>query len=376
MRPTPAAPLVALALLLTALAGCSGPATFATRITIDFEGADRDAEAQVRLGEEDLASLPYFERANATHPGFPSAFDQLAAWSRDSGTPIDVRHGSFGFFLCGIGGAPGQGARAYWSLLVNGTPSPVGMQEARLGPGSHVTWRLEPSEFPNCPDPAPATPSGPGSEAGASRPPLLLDAPERVVAEGGSATVRGTVTPGALLGYRIGAQQRQVEVAPDGSWSFTVEVAPGRTEAVLTADDGAGTARRTVQLVRLVTAQVQAEFRGYPGHPDRDDSVRFDPDALASAPAYEGRDLRHPDGATVHDLMVEWSALTGVEVTYAYSNGLGYSVASIDGVGSPVQNGILSSTWCYSVNGDSADRGISTMPVVEGDVVTWRLGCA
>lgn len=108
----------------------------------------------------------------------------------------------------------------------------------------------------------------------------------------------------------------------------------------------------------------------YPPHSDFHDEVSFDMDGEASAAAYEGRDVAHPPHATVHDVMETWSQQTGLVVEYDHGTGFGYA-AIFDGVGQPLDSA-LPPYWCYKINGEFANLGLSLQGVFPGDVVTWE----
>lgn len=209
---------------------------------------------------------------------------------------------------------------------------------------------------------------------------LAVDAPQPTQNE--TVTLTGTIDqPARLLVTSavdgVATELARVDVAQDGAWSLAVPVAGGRTNLTVTAETGAETAQATVLAVRLLSATLEVLFTAaVPPHPDVADLVWYDPDGHASAPAYEGTTMAHPPHANVHDLMVSWSTATGKEIVYSYFDGLGFSPDEIDGVGQP-----LTSTappyWCYTVNGATADFGISLQELNAGDVVTWEYGaCA
>lgn len=182
-------------------------------------------------------------------------------------------------------------------------------------------------------------------------------------------TLTGTVSRAAQVS--VGAEKVQAE----GSWSLAVAVAFGRTNLTVLADDGTATASANITAIRLASATVEIHYNTL-GKQDTVDLVWYDPSAFASAVLYAGRDVAHPPHANVHDLMVTWTQATGVEVVYGYSNGIGFSVQSIDGVGTGLGIPTLdNSYWCYEYNGASADFGITSQELQPGDAVLWGLGC-
>lgn len=212
--------------------------------------------------------------------------------------------------------------------------------------------------------------------------PLLLtvDAPQATQNE--SVTLTGTVDqPARLLvtsaGDGVATELAGLDVLQAGAWTLAVPVAGGRTNLTVTAEAGVGTAQATVLAVRLLSATLEVLYTSaVPPHPDVADLVWYDPDGYASAPSYEGTTMAHPPHANVHDLMVSWSIATGKDIVYSYFDGLGFSPDKIDGVGQPLTSA-APPYWCYEVNGQTADFGISLQELNEGDVVTWEYGaCA
>ena len=141
--------------------------------------------------------------------------------------------------------------------------------------------------------------------------------------------------------------------------------------------DADGGAFASVVAVRLGEYTVEVDYGGYPGYEDSQDVVLLDPDALLSAPRYEEQGAEHPGFAIVHDLLLAWQDATGNSVEYSWSAEFGaYSVNRINEAGNPVTSA-LPPWWCYRVNGERADLGISLQPIAPGDVVAWDLGaCA
>jgi hypothetical protein len=106
------------------------------------------------------------------------------------------------------------------------------------------------------------------------------------------------------------------------------------------------------------------------------DIVWYDPDELASAPLYNGTSATHPPTANVHDLMVAWERQSGKAIDYSAPTSFGFGVDAIDGVGQPLTSS-APPYWCYTLNGQTAELGISAQELAPGDIVTWEYaGCA
>lgn len=212
------------------------------------------------------------------------------------------------------------------------------------------------------PEPIPST--SPGPEA-----PLQLTVDPVAVTRNETTRITGTVNQPTRVS--IGSLKQETA----GAWTFDLAVQPGRTQFTVIADTGTQTQSATVSIVREIAGTIEVRFNRL-DKTDRTDIVWFDPDAMAAAPDYVGRDMAHPPYATVHDAMTVWSQQTGVVVKYGYSNGLGYAVQQIDGVGVPLEVPSASNSyWCYDYNGALADKGVSLQEFQAGDVVTWSLAC-
>jgi len=197
-------------------------------------------------------------------------------------------------------------------------------------------------------------------------PRLVLEAPTATTKEA-SILLRGSVDRPALVS--IASQEGPDLPEPfeaDGPWSVRLALPHGTTAYTVRADDGAAASEATFTAVRLAKATVQVTYRGDLGLQDRDDTFWFDVDALASRDSghYDGCSQQHPGHANVHDAMMEWTAGTGREVRYGACGDFGVSVEAIEGHESP-------GFWCYAVNGEPAEFGITLQPFRPDDVVAW-----
>lgn len=155
------------------------------------------------------------------------------------------------------------------------------------------------------------------------------------------------------------------------TWSLPLDYGQASFEATITTSEGTATDAR--MLVRLAATTFIVDYCHY--HPDkpagkRDNvTVWIDIDARPSLAFYVDRP--RPDTFTAHDQLETWRNDTGIAVEYSYFDDFGYAVDSIDGVGNSVSSS-APPYWLYRVNGEDAQEGISTQPVVPGDVVEWR----
>jgi hypothetical protein len=341
-----------------ALAGCTA-GTATTHVEVHFAGKADDLSADV---SSDLASRPTAARYTADripHADGYTAHDQLEDWKAKGGPAYEATafNSAFGagYFLTSIAGVAADGTSAYWSLSVNGLPSDVGMSEAVLHEGDVVAWTYTEA-----------------SDNATTNATDLLRVDPVQPTQTGSATLSGTVARDATVSVRNGPSTQ----ASKGAWSLSVPLAAfGQTRVTLVADDGKATQAVDLVLVRLASATFETKYTAYPAHDDGSELVWYDPSTHASLAMYDGKAAPRTDQFSVHDLMVDWTAQTGKAIEYGYSESFGFSVSKIDGVGQPV-DASLPPYWCYKVNGQTADYGISLQPLMPGDVVTWEYaGC-
>jgi hypothetical protein len=219
-------------------------------------------------------------------------------------------------------------------------------------------------------------PADPPAQSGnatvaATAPLLTVDPPAPTQAD--LLMLTGTIDRAARLSV-TGAEPIEAVAGP---WMVHLALEPGRTPVTVTADDGSATTQVQVVAVRLASATFEAKFTmAVPPHSDISDLVWYDPDELASAPLYNGSAATHPPTANVHDLMVTWERQTGKVIEYSAPASFGFGVDKVDGVGQPLSSS-APPYWCYTLNGESAELGISAQELMPGDVVTWEYGgCA
>lgn len=152
--------------------------------------------------------------------------------------------------------------------------------------------------------------------------------------------------------------------AQAGQWTVQVPLEFGRTPVTVLADDGTSTARQELLLVRLAEATVRAEFASaIPPRDPLDVQLWIDIDEQASAPQYDGKGIPHPPHANVHDVMTVLDR-EGHAVEFSYHESFAFGVESIEGQGA-------FSDWCYRVNGEIADLGITGQQFEPGDEIEW-----
>lgn len=372
-RLQPARLLPAVLLLAAALlAGCADTDAPVTYLVAEFgdPGARDGFSVEVASHLDTRPTQEMYDRDGIPHPDGYTVHDQLEEWSRQTGRSYattsypDTGFGA-GYFLTGLDGVNADGTSAYWSLSINGEPSSVGMSQAVLAEGDTVTWTL-------------TTTNGAASSAGTAT--LQVDPVAPTQAD--SAVLRGTVAgPTTLQVMRSNAyldeSGRQVigdaisyttQVEADGAWEVTVPLDIGGNAFEVFEPDGA---YASLTIVRLASATFEAIYTASPDHEATTDTVWYNPLVLSSKPLYAGTDADRAASYSVHDLMVDWTAQTGTPIEYGGPGAFGFSVNRIDGVGQPLDSS-LPPYWCYVVNGEAADVGISLQTVRPGDVVTWE----
>lgn len=177
-------------------------------------------------------------------------------------------------------------------------------------------------------------------------------------------TVSGSVEREASITLTSGSMRRSFTA--NGSWSASLELKPGLNAITVAADAGAVHETATLDVVRVMPFSVQVTYRGDIGMEDRNDTFWFDITARLSrqSGAYDGCSQQHPGHANVHDALIGWTLATGHGVTYGDCGDFGVSVEAIEGHESP-------GFWCYEINGEAAEFGITLQEVSAGDVVSW-----
>lgn len=336
---------VALTATLALLAGCAEDST--TTLTIEHPDGTKET-VDVPFDADDTPTAAMYEADGAVHPGSHTALDQLDR----AGVAFNATYTEFGYFVQSVAGDE-AGDEAYWKLVHNGQDAAVGAGLLVLAAGDSVLWTVE--GFTTEPEPL-----------------EVQIAPAVRETTRGDVEVTVTTSHESLLHLTNGNRSVAAQQL-DGEATFRVALSHGHNVLRATADDGTQTATAELVVVRLAEARVQVRFNGYPGLEDRDDPFWFDIHTFHSRPLYDDVDMEHPGNTTVHDAMAAWEVATGVPVDYRFTPSLGYSVTHIDGAGNPVDSA-APPWWCYQVNGQAPDLGVSSQPFVPGDVILWDLG--
>lgn len=202
---------------------------------------------------------------------------------------------------------------------------------------------------------------------------LTVDVPAPV--EDQQLTLTGTVDRTVELEIGIGDATRASMTVGPGEWAIDVELDfYGEQPVDVIVNDDGTYVFQSVPVNALAPAQVTLDFGATSSTPSTDDTVWVDMTRFASEPDYDAQGGRHPDMVTVHDVMVTWEAATGHDVEYSYSERYSaFSVERIDGEGNGLDAG-EPPWWCFDLNGERADFGISLQPFTPGDRIDWDLG--
>lgn len=229
----------------------------------------------------------------------------------------------------------------------------------------------------DAPDAAPESPADSTpvvTPAGVDPLVFTVNTPEPV--EGLTWTATGTVDRAVTLDFAVSDGQANLFSVGPGEWTADVEldVHGFNTVAVTAAADDGSFAELTLDVNALAPARLTLDFGSASSTPPTDDSFWVDMTTHASGPMYDDVGGRHPDMVTVHDVMVVWEAATGHSVDYSYSERYSaFNVERIDDEGNALSAG-EPPWWCFDVNGERADFGISLQPFTPGDRIDWDLG--
>lgn len=225
-----------------------------------------------------------------------------------------------------------------------------------------------------CTEPAPNAHDGDADPTGQpavneTRMPLSLsiDQAEMVLQGTDTATISGTTSDGATISYLYDRDLGGLATLDNGTWSATFTVPFGHTIVEVFADDGVETLREEVLVKRNMELTVTIDHDPAQGKADRSDTFYWDHGSLRSMndASYEGCEQPHPERANAHDALLDYSDIVGVPITYTDCGSFGVSVDVVD----DVDYGPLG--WCFNVNGEAAEFGISLLELNDGDVFAF-----
>lgn len=198
---------------------------------------------------------------------------------------------------------------------------------------------------------------------------LSVDQTEVVLQGTGSATLSGSVTPGATVWVGYDRDLGLEAIIDNGTWFAEFQVPFGHTEAQVIADDGISSASQNITIKRNMLLTVEVDHDTAQGKADRSDAFYWDYGGLRSMhedESYEGCEQPHPGRPNAHDALLEYSDVVGVPITYTPCGSFGVSVDDVD----DVDYGPLG--WCFIVNGEAAEFGISLLELDDGDVFAFQ----
>lgn len=256
-----------------------------------------------------------------------------------------------------------------------------------------IAWCLLATTFAGCVDEGSPTAEpaldGPDSGKGSVDPPVVFVNQVSVQPElaGNGAwyhvTVEGSVDREATVFVSPDRHEAMDTESVEANETFTIKATfwsaePGllgiTTNAIVFGDDDNVTSSPVPSVLNLpAPATIQIDYGSAAGAEPVNDSVWVDIVDYAATSQYDEQGAQHPDYVNIHDVMVSWEQQHGHEVEYSYNSGFNsFSVESIDGHG----NGLAGSPpwWCYQVNGEYANQGISIQRFTPGDIIAWDLG--
>ncbi len=196
---------------------------------------------------------------------------------------------------------------------------------------------------------------------------FTVDQTEFILQGLGAANVTGTILGDATI--TVAGIDATVS---NGTWSVQVPVPFGHTTLDVLVDDGLELQNATVLVKRHMELTVRIDHDPAQGKQDREDTIYWDYGGLRSMhedASYEGCAQPHPERPNAHDALLDYSDITGVPITYTDCGSFGVSVDDVDSI----DYGPLG--WCFTVNGEAAEFGISLLELQDGDVFGF-LNCA
>lgn len=156
------------------------------------------------------------------------------------------------------------------------------------------------------------------------------------------------------------------------STGFSGPVDVGHTTFNITADDGIATQSAEILVKRYMALTVEIDHDPAQGKQDRSDMIYWDFGGLRSLhedESYQGCEQPHPERPNAHDALLDYVDATGVTIDFSDCGSFGVSPSNVDGI----DYGPLG--WCFEVNGETAEFGISLLELADGDVFRF-INCA
>ncbi len=205
-------------------------------------------------------------------------------------------------------------------------------------------------------------------------PPLSLGLNQDVVVLQGTdtVTINGTVSDGAVVAISYDGDLTAEVTVDNGTWTSTFTVPFGHTQVQVFADDGVDAIQQNLTVKRNMQLTVTIDHDPAQGKEDRTDTFYWDHGGLRSLrddASYDGCAQPHPERPNAHDALLDYSDIIGVPITYTDCGSFGVSVDDVDSV----DYGPLG--WCFNVNGEAAEFGISLLELDDGDVLEF-VNCA
>ncbi len=186
---------------------------------------------------------------------------------------------------------------------------------------------------------------------------------DRVVVQGPSVTLTGRVDRPATVSVLYG-QDLGDSFDADGPWNYTYAPPYGHDTVTVTADDGKTTGSTTVLVVRNKQLTVEVDYDPASGRTDTTHTFWWDFGGLRSLyedGSYHGCAQPHPGRPNAHDALLDFEDASGIDIGFTPCGQFGVNTETIDGYASP-------GAWCFQVNGETAEFGVSLLELEDGDV--------
>lgn len=185
-----------------------------------------------------------------------------------------------------------------------------------------------------------------------------------------------TIQHSETLGFHVETIDETPSDPDDAYWALTVDGEP-ETASIGTIPVQPDTEYRLTFVsiedpnAEAHQATVIIDYNGFRSEdPQRTThTVPYDPTTQPTRDRYD--DTNRPDAYTTHDLLHDWSNLTGTNHTAQPHDGFGHQLESIDGiVAHTTQGGAWA--WDLYIDGEPETASISTITVQQDATYEWR----
>ncbi len=195
---------------------------------------------------------------------------------------------------------------------------------------------------------------------------LLTTEVDTVVVQGSRVTLAGTVNRPATVTVSYGEGSGE-SFDTNGAWNYTYTPPFGHDNVTITADDGTTTATASVLVKRNMQLTVEVNYDPSAGQTDTTHTLWWDYGGMRSLhedTTYDGCDQPHPGRPNAHDALLDYEDASGVDIGFTDCGQFGVNISTVGGHESP-------GSWCFEVNGEGAEFGVSLLELEDGDVFTF-----